>query len=190
MFCDEPIIRIYLGRDEYERREGANSLFDCYHELAYHVTEGYRIVLETENWAITLDVNGVSKEPIASLCERPGEWLQDTVEQMYPDDRVFVHRENTLFIGERLCGVSKEDGNFICKFDHFTFKVVPYELGTMNEPLRRKNHWSYNHVLGCDRHLMRKCSCGGEGEILMDFVSDYLVRCKECKKSTWAIMEL
>ena len=49
MFCDEPIIRVYLGQDEYDSIDGADAFLDCYHDLAYHVTEGYRIVLETEN---------------------------------------------------------------------------------------------------------------------------------------------
>ena len=36
-----------------------------------------------------------------------------------------------------------------------------------------------------------KCPhCGADGEILLDFVSDYIVRCKKCKKSTWAAMNL
>ena len=57
--------------------------------------------------------------------------------------------------------------------------------------LHNQDHWSYNYVLGCDRHLKRKCPyCNGEGEILLDFVSDYIVRCKDCKKSTWAGMNL
>ena len=44
MFCDEPIIRVYLGQDEYDSIDGADAFLDCYHDLAYHVTEGYRIV--------------------------------------------------------------------------------------------------------------------------------------------------
>lgn len=30
--------------------------------------------------------------------------------------------------------------------------------------------------------------CGGPGELLLDFVSDYVVRCQNCKKSTWTAM--
>ncbi len=42
--------------------------------------------------------------------------------------------------------------------------------------------------LGAERHLIRKCKCGGEVELLLDFVSYYIVRCKNCKQSTWAQM--
>lgn len=190
MFCEEKIIRVYIGQNEYDDFPGDNAFLDCYHDLAYHVTEGNRIVLESEKWAITLDVNGVSKEPRSSLCERPREWLRDTVEIIEPDEPPYVHFENTLFIGERLQEVTKTEDGFLCRFDHFVLKVIPYELGMMDKYLSREDHWSYNFVLGCDRHLTRKCGCGGEGEILLDFVSDYIVRCKKCKKSTWANMEL
>ena len=60
----------------------------------------------------------------------------------------------------------------------------------MNKSLLNKDPCSYNRVLGCDRHLTWKCDCRGDGEILMDFVGDYIVRCKNCKKATWANMEL
>lgn len=190
MFCDEPVIHVYLGCDEYELVISENSFLDCYHDLAYHVTEGYRIVLETENWFISLDVNGVSKEPKSTFIERPGEWLQDGIESMYPDDIPYTHFETTLFVGERLHKVSKIKNIFLCDFGDFTFKVIPYELGTMNKSLCNNDPCSYNFVLGCERHLTGKCDCGGDGEILMDFVADYIVRCKNCKKATWANMEL
>lgn len=192
MFCDEPIVRVYLGQDEYESIDSADAFLDCYHDLAYHVTEGYRIVLETENWAITLDAHGVSKEPKADLCERPGEWLRDGIEilDQDPEEPPYVSFESMLFVGERLLDVTNEKTHFRCRFDHFTFKVIPYVLGMMDRSLRNKDHWSYNHVLGCDRHLSRKCECGGDGEILLDFVADYVVRCRNCKKSTWANMDI
>ena len=48
LFCDEPIIAGYNGCREYNDFHGDNAWFDVYHDIAYHVTEGYRIVLETE----------------------------------------------------------------------------------------------------------------------------------------------
>lgn len=190
MFCNEPIVQIYLGQDEYESREGANSYFDCYHDLAYHVTEGYRIVLITENWAITLDANGVTKESRSHFAARPGEYLQDGIELMQPDDEPYIHSKHTLFVGERLLKVEKKEEQFVCTFDHFSLAVIPYALNTLDRHLSRMYNWSYNHLLGFDRHLKKDCDCGGSGEILLDFVSDYVVRCKNCKKSTWAYMEL
>lgn len=190
MFCDEPVIRVYLGSREYDDLEGANAFLDCYHDLAYHVTEGYRMVLETASWFISLDTNGATKESKYSLREHPGGCLQDNAKVLDPDDEPFTGFETTLFVGERLHTVEKANGVYFLIFDDFTFKVIPYELGAMSHSLRNKNHWSYNFVYGCDRLLKRTCDCGGSGEILLDFVGDYVVRCQKCKKSTWANMVL
>lgn len=39
----------------------------------------------------------------------------------------------------------------------------------------------------CSNHLLqRKCSCGNEGEMLVDFVADFFVRCKACHLHTHA----
>ena len=79
---------------------------------------------------------------------------------------------------------------YFAEFDDFTLKVIPYTLGTMNKTVRKNNHWSYLPIRGCDHHLKRACDCGGEGEILVDFAWDYVVRCKNCKRSTYADMQL
>lgn len=41
----------------------------------------------------------------------------------------------------------------------------------------------YNHL------LTRKCSCGGDGEMLIDFVDDFVVRCSKCHLSTHAYIK-
>ena len=48
MFCEEQITKVYLGQPAYDEYN-ANEFLDCYHDLAYHCTKGYRIVLETES---------------------------------------------------------------------------------------------------------------------------------------------
>lgn len=40
----------------------------------------------------------------------------------------------------------------------------------------------YNHL------LTRKCSCGGDAEMIVDFVADFEARCSRCHLSTWANM--
>ena len=85
--------------------------------------------------------------------------------------------------------VENKAGYYMLRFDDFNLKVIPHTLNEDDFPhLHNTNHWSYNHVLGADRLLTQKCSCGGNGELLLDFVCDYVVRCKSCKKSTWAQM--
>ena len=198
-FCDEPIIAVYECMGEYE--DEGNSFLDCYHDLAYHVTEGHRLVLETEHFYLSLDVRGVSKcEKTSSIkeFEQPGEWLDPCIHELeedespWEDEKVespWVDYESTLFVGERLLQVENTSGYYLLHFDDFDLKVVPHVLNEEDFPgLYRADDWSYNHVYGAERHLKNKCSCGGEGELLLDFVSDYVVRCKKCKKSSWAEM--
>lgn len=191
MFCNEPIIRAYEGFDEYKSIEGANSWFDVYYDLAYHLTEGYRIVLETEHYYISLDIHGVTlceKTVPIEMFQHPGEWLEPYI---HVDDGFtpWTSYESTLFVGERLHSVETMSDHFLLHFDDFMLKIIPHSLGDSDFPsLRNKDHWSYNYVLGAQRHLARKCACGGNGELLLDFVSDYVVRCNKCKMSTHAHM--
>ena len=193
MFCSESIIAAYEGRSEYENINGENSFFDCYHELAYHATERRRIVLETEHYYISLRVSGVSideKNSAIEEFEEKGEWLRPYIEPAYNEgDLSWVNYESTLFVGERLLNVENREEDYLLQFDHFQLRVVPHPLDEEDFPsLKNENHWSYNHVLGTEHKITAKCPCGGEGELLMDFVSDYLIRCKKCKRSTWAQM--
>lgn len=191
MFCDEKILKVYMGVVEYDDVYSNNAFLDCYHDIAYHCTEGYRLVLETENYAISLCKNGVVKQDKNELFEQDGEWLQNGIEFFEDGEAPWVHFETTLFVGERLLSVTKESEIYLLKFDDFVLKIIPHENGNSIDGLHNQDHWSYNYVLGCDRYLKRKCPyCNGDGEILLDFVSDYIVRCKDCKKSTWAGMNL
>ena len=191
IFCDEPIIAGYYGSREYDDIDGDNAWFDFYHDLAYHVTEGHRIVLETERFYISIGSNGVTKEQKNSGIkdfEQAGEWLDPFIHDL-EDELPWVDYQSTFFVGQRLLTVQKVDTYFLLTFDDFEYKVIPHELKDNDFPsLRRKNTWAYNYVLGAERHLTRKCECGGTGELLLDFVSDYVVRCKNFKKSTWAEM--
>lgn len=46
------------------------------------------------------------------------------------------------------------------------------------------NHYDiYNHL------LTRKCSCGGDPEMIIDFVADFEARCSKCHRSTHAYIE-
>ena len=191
MFCDEIIQKVYTGVIEDDDVYSHNAFFDCFHEIAYHCTTGYRLVLETENYAISLSCNGVCIEKKEELQERPGEWLQNGIELFEGDEPPFVSLETTLFVGERLNNVRKENNIYLLQFDDFFMKLIPHEKYDGIEGLRNRDYWSYNYVLGCNRHLKQNCPCcGAAGEILLDFVSDFVVRCKNCKKSTFAEMQV
>ena len=192
MFCDEPIIACYKGSRKYDDIDGDNAWFDIFHDIAYHVTEGHRIVLETEHFYISLSHTGVTKtEKNCTIeeFEQEGEWLDSFVHDLEDDDLPWVEYEHTLFAGERVLNVQGINDYYLITFDDFELKLIPHKLHDDNFPsFRCVDHWSYLHVLGAERHLTDKCNCGGEGELLLDFVSDFVVRCKNCKHSTYAQM--
>lgn len=193
LFCDEPILAVYEGSNKYDYVDGTNAYFDVFHDIAYHVTEGYRIVLETENFYISLGHDGVIKTKKECSIEefaQKDEWLDSCIHDLGEGESPWVDYESTLFVGERLLDVQHVNNCYFLTFDDFQMKLVPYKLHDDNFPpsLRNENHWSYNHVLGAERYLTAKCHCGGAGELLLDFVSDFVVRCKKCKNSTYAEM--
>ncbi len=189
MFCDEKIIAVYLGQNEYHDIDGADCWFDIYHDIAFHTTEGYRLLLETDSYMISLGADVVSVTNKDEFKPIEHEWLEEYVHNL--EDEVIVEFESTLFVGQRISSVDKTEEFYLIRFDDFSLKMYVYELGKMDKSLRNRDHWSYNNVLGFDRFIKAKCPlCGGEGEILLDFVSDYVVRCKSCKKSTYAEMQL
>jgi len=47
----------------------------------------------------------------------------------------------------------------------------------------------YVHAKSYNDLLTRKCTCGGTGEMLCDFVADFVVRCSSCHLSTHAYIE-
>ena len=197
MLCNEKIINVFLGQNEYHDIKGTNCWFDCYHDIAFHTTEGYRYVLETENNMISLGVDGVNVQSKKEFAPRSNEWLEETI-HIFEDEtengieiETIVDFENTLFVGQRLHSVEQKDNFFTLQFDNFELKLIPYNLGEDIPHLRRDDDWSYNYVFGFDRFIKAKCPlCGGDGEILLDFVSDYVVRCKQCKKSAYAEMQI
>ena len=189
MFCDEKIITVYLGQNEYHNIEGENCWFDIYHDIAFHTTEGYRLLLETDSYMISLGADGVSVTNKDEFKPIEHEWLEEYVHKF--EDEVIVSFESTLFVGQRIVSVEKKNEFHLIKFDNFSLKLFIYELGRMDKTFEQKNHWSYNNILGFDRFISSKCPiCGGDGEILLDFVCDYVVRCKSCKKSTFAEMQI
>ena len=193
MFCDEPIIACYQGSRKYDDIDGDNAWLDTFYDIAYHVTEGHRIVLETEHFYISLSHNGVSKTDKSCTIkefEQDGEWLSSFLHVLEDDDDApWIEYENMLFVGERLLNIQSIGNHYLLTFDDFQLKLIPHELHDDDFPsLKNSDHWSYHHVLGAERHLTGKCDCGGEGELLLDFVSDFVVRCKKCMKSTCSRM--
>lgn len=185
MFCEEPIIAAYEGCND-----NSDAFFDCFHDVALHTKNGYRIILETEHYFIFLNAAGVSRtDKTCSAAELVGP-NEEIISFVHNDlgESPWIEYEATLFVGERLRSVEAKDHFFLLCFDDFDLKLVPHDPDTDVGSLRNNSHWSYHHVYGCERLIQKKCVCGGTGELLLDFVSDYIVRCNQCNRSTTAHM--
>ena len=105
MFCDEKIINMYLGQNAYHIIEGTNCWFDCFHDIAFHTTAGYRLVLETENYMISLGAAGVTVQSKKDFTPYDNEWLEETVHILEEETDNGTKRDtiidfkNTLLIG-------------------------------------------------------------------------------------------
>lgn len=187
MFCDEIIEEVFECTAEYD--DSVEYHFDCYHDMALHVTQGYRIILKTKTYFICIGYDGVRIVPNTENVVSDGEWFEPCIHILDEESgETWIDYESTLFVGEKLLAVKEENGYYILTFTDFVLKVIPHDKPDEIEGLCNKNYWSYNYVFGLDRLLTRKCDCGGTGEVLLDFVSDYVVRCNKCKKSTYAEM--
>ena len=124
VFCDEKIINVFLGQNEYHDIEGANCWFDCFHDISFHTTEGYRLILETDNHMISLGVEGVIIQNKNEFKPYDNEWLEETVHIWEEENENGIEREtivdmkNTLFVGQRLCSVKNCNDIFILNFDN------------------------------------------------------------------------
>lgn len=187
MFCAEIIEEVFECMPEYDN-DSVNYFFDCYHDMALHLTKGYRIIMKTKTYYICIGYGGVKVVPNTEGVVFDGEYLEPCIHIIDEDEDPWIDYESTLFVGEQLLDVKEENGHYVLTFTDFKLKVIPHTIPDDIESLCNKNHWSYNYVYGLDRLLTRKCDCGGRGEVLLDFVSDYVVRCNKCKKSTYAEM--
>lgn len=197
MYCDEKVMKVYVGQNESHNIEGADYWLDCLHDIAVHITPGYRLVLETENYMISLGADGVDLTEKSNFRSYDDERLEECVHVIDFEtgegtkQAVFTDLETTLFVGERLLSVENNSAYFKLNFDDFVLKLIPYKLNESFKRVMKKNRWAYERVFGFERHLKSKCHfCGCEGEILIDPVSDYVVRCVECKQSTYAKIQI
>lgn len=184
MFCSEPIMhvyqRIYYGEKE---QPWHNAILRLTGSFEYHATDGYWLVFQTEHFVISLGHDGVQMYTnMDDFC------VEDELDPLSGIDD-WTTTEETLFIGERVHTINGGDGCWDITFDHFALKLYGYKEDTARIVERYTNATSDYTPLTVGAHLLkRKCTCGGEGEIFLDFVSDYLVRCKNCHASTWAGM--
>ena len=146
VFCDEPIRVCYNGYRNHKGTVSTQTWLGPFQDVAYHVTEGYRIVLETEPFYISLSYHGVTKTEkkgwIVEL-EQSGEELVSFVSELADegvDGLSWKGFEFYLFFGQRALDVQRVDDGYVITFSDFKMKLVPHELP--DDDLPRLEEWN------------------------------------------------
>ena len=159
MFCDEPVLKVYLGVAEDDDVYSHNAFLDCYHDIAYHCTEGYRIVLETENFVISLSSKGVTKQRKEELQENEGEWLQNGIE-LFEEDEPNPHPSDAYLITpvrdvtENLLSWQEDGAKRETSFFRYGAMMEGFAEIVRGE---RENEYSLDYELALFKTLMKAC---------------------------------
>ena len=188
MLCKERIIDVHtlFYRDSYEKR-WMNGYFQITYHMEYHATDGYWLMFETKNKYITAGADGVN------IYDKESGFPDEKYDQYSLVDAPFETYDKTVFVGKHIMKVEEkidEDNTpfFELFFETFSMRVYAYTEKEGEYFVSRGEARTYHPVDTGENLLRAKCKCGGEGEVLLDFVSDYIVRCKKCHASTYADM--
>lgn len=178
MFCDEPVQAIWYMenlKDYGADKQWAHYM--CNFEIGLYLTDGYWLVLQTESHQITLGADGVhvyncqddllGTERAEACNYTRGDFLPETL----------------ALTGERIRNVEKAADGWVVTLEHLVIPIHKCE-GDM-----REHDWldysEYVPYLGVS-HKLKRCRCGGNPELMLDFVADYIIRCDRCRCSTYA----
>ena len=125
-----------------------------------------------------------SKDVQKELCELCNATYYVNSFAYRADDEIFIGFQTELFVGERLVSVEKNNDTFFLTFDDFAMTVMPFHYKELNTKSQCSGLLAFKRVAGCNRYLKRKCTCGGDAEILFRALPGYVVRCKKCYEST------
>lgn len=182
MICAEPIRSVGFKSDEGIFLNNRQDLYLQYADrLALHFTDGFALVFETEHYILELTQDGIQK------TEKEQYELSDTeVIESYDyrmDEGIVVSLESLIFVGERIHSVDHYDGYYCVTFDDVLLDVIHYDEFPSSICERANEHGA---LIGCDRHIARRCDCGGKGEALFDGDENLVIRCAKCHLATRA----
>lgn len=178
MILNEPIIKVFeLQYKEDLLQDWQNAYIHTTGAFEYHVTEGYWLLLETENHYATIGFDGVQ------IYKKPYVFPEDKFEWWYNGDEEWTDYKDTFLSGQRIHSVKSCENYQIIYFDAFELRLYVYgENDEFN--VYDGAFGNGNNVMAVGGHLVKKCECGGNAEILCDERSDYAVRCSVCHMAT------
>lgn len=157
--------------------------------MVLYLADGDRLILETDNYIVSVFNNEVVKS-IKTCAVVDMETEREAIQPCYQTDDemneiIWIDYEHTLFSGEKLMSVDKRGEQIQLIFDDFKVGVMSYDKLDENKVC---SVYDDINVLGAERLITRKCSCGGTGKLQLDFVGDYGVNCDRCNLGTWDSM--
>ncbi len=184
MILDEPILTVFeLQYRESYLSNWHNAYLHTTGELEYHVTEGYWILLESENYYVTIGYDGAQK------YQKPYTFPSEKYDWWYNGDDEYIDWRETLFSGQKIHCIEKKDDYQVICFDDFNLNLYIYNQCDNMDVFYGTKDAGVN-VVSVGGHLVKKCSCGGKAEILSDIRGDFAVRCNSCHKATYIDMVL
>lgn len=183
MFLNEPIIKVLeLEYKDTYLKSWHNAYLNSIGAFEYHVTEGFWLVLETENYYATIGYDGVQK------YAKPYEFSKEKFCWWSDGSEDWIDCERMFFEGQKIHNVEQNSRYQTIYFDNFKLNLYVYgeddnfpDSGTFGDGVA---------AMAVGGHLLKKCTCGGKGELLVDERSDYAVRCNQCHRSTYFDMIL
>ncbi len=180
MFNNNAITKVWNMEQIKPEIKGANAYFCFSPVIEYTVTPGYAMILQTEADYIVLSYEGV--QVFDELPYSREEFFIEEAEWHWDDGEPGSEIETMLFVGEHLVVVEKENDIFILQFDDFKMYLRPRET----EAFGYFENSICVPIPGLNRHLTRRCECGGTAEVMVDEHDDFMVRCPQCHRSTYA----
>lgn len=180
MFPTEKIVKaFYMARCAEETDEYMFLFFSPCVEL--YVAKGSWLVFQTESGYVLIGADGVSFTKRLDDYRFPEYDFWDYGDEN--EDPPIVALETTLFVGERLLRMEKTRETYRLIFDHFSLETYPFSEDRQYTPGFQS---CYIPIPCFERHIERKCSCGGQGQVMLDRVDDFFVRCEKCHRATWS----
>ena len=184
ILLNEPIVKVFTlqYREKYEK-SWRDAYLHTKGAFEYHVTEGYWLLFETENYYATIGYDGVQK------YKKPYEFSTEKFFLWHDGDEEYIDYKETLFIGQKIHSIKDCKDHQTIYFDDF--KLDLYVYGETDEfNLNLAIYGDGINVMAVGGHLLKKCECGGQAELLCDDLHDFSVRCKDCHRATYFDMIL
>ncbi|MBQ3014116.1 MAG: hypothetical protein IJN07_03635 [Clostridia bacterium] len=179
MLLDEPIKCILeLGYTSKYHQRWHDAYLHTFGTFEYHVTEGIWLLFETENYYTTIGHDGVQ------TYKKPYTFPSAKFHYGNVSDDEWTDYRETLFVGQKIHSIEQNADHQSIYFDDFKLNLYIYEesdafnfsTGTFGNGI---------NIMDVGGHLLKKCKCGGKGELLIDERNDFAVRCQKCHKATY-----